>query len=91
MLGSVAAKLSVFIRDPQFQGQTKDKLTSQEASRLVEGALRDRVDHWLGGNPQQADTLLAFMVERAEERLRRREVKDTARKARRASCVCRAS
>ena len=81
VLGSVAAKLSVFIRDPQFQGQTKDKLTSQEASRLVEGALRDRVDHWLGGNPQQADTLLAFMVERAEERLRRREVKDTARKS----------
>ncbi|MEJ5142458.1 DNA topoisomerase IV subunit B [Gluconobacter albidus] len=81
VLGSVAAKLSVFIRDPQFQGQTKDKLTSQEASRLVEGALRDRVDHWLGGNPQQADSLLTFMVERAEERLRRREVKDTARKS----------
>ncbi|EHH67057.1 DNA topoisomerase IV subunit B [Gluconobacter morbifer] len=81
VLGSVAAKLSVFIRDPQFQGQTKDKLTSQEASRLVEGALRDRTDHWLGGNPQQADNLLAFMVERAEERLRRREVKETARKS----------
>ncbi|MBS1041756.1 DNA topoisomerase IV subunit B [Gluconobacter cerinus] len=81
VLGAVAAKLSVFIRDPQFQGQTKDKLTNQEASRLVEGALRDRIDHWLGGNPQQADNLLAFMVERAEERLRRREVKETARKS----------
>ena len=81
VLGTVAAKLSVFIRDPQFQGQTKDKLTNQEASRLVEGALRDRIDHWLGGNPQQADNLLAFMVERAEERLRRREVKETARKS----------
>lgn len=81
VLGALAAKLSVFIRDPQFQGQTKDKLTTQEAARLVEGALRDRIDHWLGGNPQQADNLLAFMIERAEDRLRRREVKETARKS----------
>lgn len=75
------ARLSVFIRDPQFQGQTKDRLTTQEASRLVEGALRDRIDLWLGGNPQQADSLTSFMVERAEERLRRRESRDTARKS----------
>lgn len=81
VFGTLAAKLSVFIRDPQFQGQTKDKLTTQEAARLVEGALRDRMDHWLGGNPQQADNLLAFMIERAEERLRRRETKETARKS----------
>ncbi|QDH16743.1 DNA topoisomerase IV subunit B [Swingsia samuiensis] len=81
ILGTVSAKLSVFIRDPQFQGQTKDKLTTHEAARLVEGALRDRIDHWLGGNPQQADNLLAVMIERAEDRLRRREVKETARKS----------
>ena len=81
LLGPMAAKLSVFLRDPQFQGQTKEKLTSTEATRLVETALRDRFDHWLAGDPTQADNLLAFVIERAEERLRRRESKDTARKS----------
>ena len=79
--GSLAAKLSAFVREPQFQGQTKEKLTSPEATRLVETALRDRFDHWLAGNPAQADTLLAAIVERAEDRLRRRELKDTPRKS----------
>jgi topoisomerase-4 subunit B len=81
LLGPMAAKLSVFLRDPQFQGQTKEKLTSNEAARLVETALRDRFDHWLAGDPAQADNLLAFVIERAEARLRRRESKDTARKS----------
>jgi topoisomerase-4 subunit B len=80
LLGQMAGKLSAFIREPQFQGQTKEKLTSPEAARLVETALRDRFDHWLAGNPAQADTLLSFVIERAEERLRRREVKDVSRK-----------
>ncbi len=77
----LAAKLSAFIREPQFQGQTKEKLTSPEATRLVETALRDRFDHHLAGEPSQADALLAFVVERAEERLRRRELKDAPRKS----------
>jgi len=81
VLGTLAAKLSVFLRDPQFQGQTKEKLTSPEAARLVETALRDRLDHWLAGDPAQADNLLAFVIERAEERLRRKEAKDTPRKS----------
>ncbi|MFT8676573.1 MAG: DNA topoisomerase IV subunit B [Acetobacter sp.] len=81
VLGMIAARLSVFIRDPQFQGQTKEKLTTTEASKLVETALRDRFDHWLAQNPPQADALLAFTIERAEERLRRREQKDTPRKS----------
>jgi topoisomerase IV subunit B len=81
LLTPMAAKLSVFLRDPQFQGQTKEKLTSQEAARLVETALRDRFDHWLAGDPTSADNLLAFVVERAEERLRRKESKDVARKS----------
>ncbi len=80
VLGQMAAKLSAFVREPQFQGQTKEKLTSPEAARLVELAMRDRFDHWLGANPAQADNLLAFVVERAEERLRRREIKDVSRK-----------
>ena len=78
---SMAGKLSAFVRDPQFQGQTKEKLTSGDAARLVETAMRDRFDHWLAGNPQGADNLLTFLIERAEERLRRRENKDVARKS----------
>ncbi|HJS84876.1 MAG TPA: DNA topoisomerase IV subunit B [Acetobacteraceae bacterium] len=81
LLAPMAAKLSVFLRDPQFQGQTKEKLTSPEAARLTEAALRDRFDHWLAGDPAQADNLLAFAIERAEERLRRKESRDTARKS----------
>ncbi len=81
LLGQMVAKFSLFLRDPQFQGQTKEKLTSPEATRLVENALRDRFDHWLAGDPVQADNLLAFAIERAEERLRRKELKDTPRKS----------
>jgi topoisomerase-4 subunit B len=81
VLPPLAAKLSLFLRDPQFQGQTKEKLTSPEAARLVETALRDRFDHWLAADPNQADNLLAFVIERAEERLRRKEAKDTPRKS----------
>ena len=80
LLGQMAAKLSAFVRDPQFQGQTKEKLTSPEAARLVEQAMRDRFDHFLAGNPAQADNLLTFVIERAEDRLRRKETKDISRK-----------
>jgi len=80
ILGGMAGMLSVFIRDPHFQGQTKDKLTNGDAQRLTENALRDPFDHWLAGDPANADNLLAFAVERAEERLRRRAEKDTPRK-----------
>jgi topoisomerase-4 subunit B len=81
VMGGMAAKLSAFLREPQFQGQTKEKLTSPEATRLVETALRDRFDHFLAGDPAGADNLLAFVIERAEERLRRRELKDAPRKS----------
>lgn len=81
VLTGLAAKLSVFVRDPHFQGQTKEKLTSPEAARLVEASLRDRCDLWLGADPAQADNLLAYVIERAEERLRRKEAKDTPRKS----------
>jgi topoisomerase-4 subunit B len=81
VLGGLAAKLSLFLREPQFQGQTKEKLSSPEASRLVETALRDRFDHFLAADPLQADNLLAAIIERAEERLRRKEARDTPRKS----------
>jgi len=81
VMGSLAAKLSVFIREPQFQGQTKEKLTNADAARLVETALRDRFDHHLAADPVQADALLAHVIERADERLRRKELRDAPRKS----------
>jgi topoisomerase-4 subunit B len=72
--------LSVFIREPEFQGQTKDRLATAEAQRIVENAIKDPFDHWLAGNPTQANKLLDFVVDRAEERIRRRQEKDISRK-----------
>ncbi len=74
------AMLSVFIREPEFQGQTKDKLATLEAARIVENAVRDHFDHWLTGHPAQADKLLDWIVDRAEERIRRRQEKEVGRK-----------
>jgi topoisomerase-4 subunit B len=80
MIGA-AAMLSVFIREPEFQGQTKDRLATAEAARIVEQAIRDPFDHWLAGNPVQANKLLDWVIERADERVRRRQEKEIARKA----------
>jgi topoisomerase-4 subunit B len=71
----------VFIREPEFQGQTKDRLATAEAQRIVEQAIKDPFDHWLAGNPTQANKLFDFVVERADERIRRRQEKDIARKS----------
>jgi topoisomerase-4 subunit B len=79
MIGA-GAMLSVFIREPEFQGQTKDRLATVEATRIVENAIKDPFDHWLAGNPLQANKLLDFVVERAEERIRRRQEKEISRK-----------
>jgi len=72
--------LSLFIRDPQFQGQTKERLSSPEAARFVEGALKDRFDHWLSDDPQSARGLLDAIIERAEDRQRRRQERELERK-----------
>ncbi|MBS7546001.1 DNA topoisomerase IV subunit B [Ancylobacter oerskovii] len=81
IMSGCAAMLSVFVREPEFQGQTKEKLATAEASRIVEQAIRDPFDHWLGGNPVQANRLLDWVIERAEERLRRRQEKEVSRKS----------
>ncbi len=79
VLGTATAMLSVFIREPEFQGQTKDKLASHEATRIVEGAVRDAFDHWLADSPQQATRLLDWAVDQAEERLKRKREKEIGR------------
>jgi topoisomerase-4 subunit B len=73
------ALISVFVRNPEFQGQTKERLSSIDAQRLVEAALRDPFDHWLTAQPKAATALLNFVAERAEERLKRRREKEVAR------------
>jgi len=78
---SAAGMLSVFIREPEFVGQTKDKLATVEAIRLVETAIRDPFDHWLADNPQEASKLLEWVIARADERVRRRQEKEVSRKS----------
>jgi topoisomerase IV subunit B len=77
---SAAGMLSVFIREPEFVGQTKDKLATVEAQRIVENALRDPFDHYLADNPAEAAKLLEWVVERTDERVRRRKEKEVNRK-----------
>ena len=78
---SAAGMLSVFIREPEFVGQTKDKLATVEAQRIVENAVRDPFDHWLADNPQEATKLLDWVIARADERLRRRQEREVNRKS----------
>ncbi|GAB5505286.1 MAG: DNA topoisomerase IV subunit B [Rhizobiaceae bacterium] len=78
---SAAGMLSVFIREPEFVGQTKDRLATTEAQRIVENAVRDPFDHWLADNPQEATKLLDWVIARAEERVKRRQEKEVSRKS----------
>ncbi|SEA34415.1 DNA topoisomerase IV subunit B [Rubrimonas cliftonensis] len=81
VLSGACGMISAFIREPEFVGQTKDRLASAEAARLVEGALRDHFDNWLAADPRRAGAVLDFVIERANERMRRRQEKETARKS----------
>ncbi len=77
---SAAAMLSVFVREPEFVGQTKDRLATTEAQRIVEQALRGAFGPWLAASPQEANALLDWVVDRADERLKRRQEKEVNRK-----------
>jgi topoisomerase-4 subunit B len=79
VLANAGSLISVFIRNPEFQGQTKERLSSSDAQKLVETVMRDPFDHWLTASPKVARTLLDFVIERAEERLKRRKDRDVAR------------
>lgn len=81
LLTGGCALVSCFIAEPEFVGQTKDRLATTEAARLVEGAVRDHFDNWLAADTKSAGAILDFLVLRAEERLRRRQEKETARKS----------
>jgi topoisomerase-4 subunit B len=81
VFGGSCALLSLFIRDPQFQGQTKEKLVSNGATRLVEQAVKDHFDHWLSADPEMAKHLIQTVLDRAEDRLRRKQSKELSRKS----------
>ncbi len=81
ILSSAGALLSVFIREPEFVGQTKDKLSSPEGLRVAEGALRDRFDHWLTASPKEATKLLDWAIEQSDLRMRRRKEKEVSRQS----------
>jgi topoisomerase-4 subunit B len=78
--GGAVMMLSLFLRDPQFQGQTKEKLASVEATRLVEATIKDHFDHWLSADKERAGDLLNRIIELVEERLRRKQDKELTRK-----------
>ena len=81
VMSGACVMLSVFVRDPQFQGQTKERLVSPAATKLVDQAVKDHFDHWLSGNPEVANALVDSIVERAEDRLKRRQQKEVSRKS----------
>ena len=81
VMGTAAALVSVFVREPEFQGQTKDKLATPEAAKIVETTLRDHFEHYLTSAPADADKLLGWVIDRAEERVRRRQEKEVSRKS----------
>ncbi|MGE3935785.1 MAG: DNA topoisomerase IV subunit B, partial [Rhodospirillaceae bacterium] len=78
--GGFCAVVSVFIRDPEFQGQTKEKLSTAWVARAVETTIKDHFDHWLADDPEAANVLLERIVARAEDRLQRRQAKEMLRK-----------
>ncbi len=80
VMGGACVLVSLFIRDPQFQGQTKDKLVTVEATRLVENAIKDHFDHWLSADTESGKALLGRIIDRTEERLRKKAAKETSRK-----------
>ncbi len=81
VFGSGLGVLSLFLRNPQFQGQTKEKLASAEATRLVEAVVKDHFEHWLSRDPAAASALIEHLAARADERMRKRQAKDLARKS----------
>ena len=81
VISTSAAMLSVFIPNPEFQGQTKEKLSTPDAAKLVESAVRDHFEHWLTASPAESNKLLQWVIDRADERIRRRQEKEVSRKA----------
>ncbi len=81
IITGMCGMLSLFVREPQFQGQIKEKLVSPQVTKLVEQSIKDHFDHWLSGAPEAANDLINNVVQKAEDRLRRKRQKDINRKS----------
>ena len=81
ILASSSAILSIFIPEPEFQGQTKEKLSTVKAAKLVENAVKDQFDHWLTAHTDAATQLLEFFIGIAEERQRQKAAREANRKS----------
>ncbi len=81
VMGGACIILSAFIKDPQFQGQTKEKLVNRDVTKLIDNAIKDPFDLWLSGDPASANAILEAIIERADERRRRKSAKDQKRKS----------
>ncbi|GIU65907.1 DNA topoisomerase IV subunit B [Candidatus Phycosocius spiralis] len=81
VFNTAAALVSVFVREPEFVGQTKDRLATAEAARIVENAIRDPFDHWLGASPREARALLDWAIAQADDRMKRRKEKEVQRQS----------
>ncbi|GAM99294.1 topoisomerase IV subunit B [alpha proteobacterium U9-1i] len=81
VMNTAAALCSVFIKDPQFEGQTKGRLVSTEAAKIVEQAVRDPFDHWLAARPADAQRLVEWAIQQAEDRVKRRKEKEVSRQS----------
>jgi len=81
VMNGAGALVSVFLKSPEFQGQTKDRLSNSAAVKIVESAVRDQFDHWLAGSPKEATKLLEWVIEKADERMRRKRARDISRKS----------
>ena len=81
IMSGAAILLSVFVKDPQFQGQTKEKLVNTNVTRLIDIAIKDHFDLWLSQNPAASTKLLNSIIEKAEDRQRRKAKRETNRKS----------
>jgi DNA gyrase subunit B len=64
--------LSIYVKEPQFQGQTKDRLNNPEVAAAVEGALRPALEQWLLENPSSAEAVVARTIQAARARAARK-------------------
>ena len=76
----VVGVLSVFVRDPMFQSQTKDRLTNAEWSAEVDGFVRPQLEAWLNANPTAAEQIIGRVVLAARARQASRDAADNVKR-----------
>ena len=73
--------VSLFISNPTFSRQTKDKLTTQEVIKAVENSIKGLFENWLTNDPKNSNQLIESFIAKSDERLRKKNEKETLRKS----------